>query len=85
VGFLRRLLGGEPTEPEPAAPVSDAEADAAEQAYQRDLLRGEHERMTELQRRQLRYSQYAWQPPDQGGERRADDTDREGDASTDET
>lgn len=81
MGFLRRLLGGEPTEPEPAAPVSDAEADAAEEAYQRDLLRGEHERMSELQRRQLRYSEYAWQPPDQGGERRSDDADAPSDES----
>jgi hypothetical protein len=80
LGFLRRLLGGEPTEQEPAAPFTDAEADAAEEAYQRDLLRAEHERMTDLQRRQLRYSDYAWQPPDQGGERRSDDAD----ASTDE-
>lgn len=84
MGFLRRFLGGKPIEQEPAAPVGDAEADAAEQAYQRDLLRGEHERMTDLQRRQLRYSQYAWQPPDQGGERRSDDTDGERDASTEE-
>jgi hypothetical protein len=77
VGFLRRLLGAERAEPEPPAPVSDAEADSAEVAYQRDLLREEHERMTELQRRQLRYSDYAWQPPDQGGQRRADDADEE--------
>jgi hypothetical protein len=75
MGFLRRLLAGRSTEPEPPAPADDAEVDAAEEAYQRDLLRGEHERMTELQRRQLRYSDHAWQPPDQGGERRADDAD----------
>jgi hypothetical protein len=75
MGFLRRLLAGGSTEPEPPAPADDAEVDAAEEAYQRDLLRGEHERMTELQRRQLRYSDHAWQPPDQGGERRADDAD----------
>lgn len=79
MGFLRRLLGGKPTEPEPPPPANDAEADAAEQAYQRDLLRGEHERMTDLQRRQLRYSDHAWQPPAQGGERRADDADEDRD------
>jgi hypothetical protein len=77
MGFLRRLLGGGPAEQEPSAPVDDAAADAAEEAYQRDLLRGEHARMTDLQRRQVRYSDYAWQPPDQGGERRADDVDEE--------
>jgi hypothetical protein len=79
LGFLRRLLGGEPTDREPPAPVNDAEADVAEDAYQRDLLREDHERMTDLQRRQLRYSDYAWQPPDEGGERRAEDTDNEPD------
>jgi hypothetical protein len=83
VGLLRRLLGAERAEPEQPAPVSAAEADAAEEVYQRDLLREEHERMTDLQRRQLRYSDYAWQPPDQGGERRSDDADREANASTD--
>lgn len=79
MGFLRRLLGDKSPEPEPPAPVSDAEADSAEVAYQRDLLREEHERMTDLQQRQLRYSDYAWQPPDQGGERRAEDADEERD------
>jgi hypothetical protein len=80
VGFLRRLLGGEPTEPEPLESADAAEADAAEEAYQRDLLRGEHQRLTDLQRRQLRYSNYAWQPPAQGGERRAGDADGEPDS-----
>lgn len=70
---MRRLLGGDPAEPEPAVAVDEAEADAEEDAYQRDLLREEQERMTELTRRQLRYSNYAWKPPEQGGERRADD------------
>jgi hypothetical protein len=75
VAFLRRLLGTERAEPEPAEPVSAAEADPAEEAYQRDLLREEHARMTDLQHRQLRYSDYAWRPADQGGERRAEDAD----------
>jgi hypothetical protein len=80
MGFLRRLLGGEPAERGSPAPdeeqgVDQADIDAAEDAYQRDLLREEHARMTDLQRRQLRYSDYAWQPPGQGGERRADDAD----------
>ena len=90
MGFLRRLLGGEsaadapeaPSAPSAASsPVDAAEADAAEEAYQRDLLREEQERMTELTRRQLRYAEHAWKPPDQGGVRRADD---EGAAEDDE-
>jgi hypothetical protein len=40
------------------------------------VLRGEQERLDDLAQRQLRYAQYAWQPPAQGGERRADDGDR---------
>jgi hypothetical protein len=35
--------------------------------------------LDELSQRQLRYAAYAWQPPRQGGDRRADDesTDRD--------
>jgi hypothetical protein len=53
-----------------------------EAAYERELLREEAARLDELQQRQLRYAEYSWQPPAQGGPRRADDTDagREGDA-----
>jgi hypothetical protein len=32
--------------------------------------------LDDLARRQLRYADYAWEPPAQGGERRADDTDK---------
>lgn len=78
MGFLRRLLGGDTTEQEVPAPLDDAAVDAAEQAYQRDLLRAEQERMTELTRRQLRYADHAWRPPDQGGPRRSDDVDDAG-------
>ncbi|HSL34450.1 MAG TPA: hypothetical protein VK871_12415 [Candidatus Limnocylindrales bacterium] len=39
------------------------------------MLREEQGRLDELQERQLRYARYAWQPPSQGGERRADDAD----------
>jgi hypothetical protein len=76
VGFLRRLLGGErsePETPETPAPLDDAGVAAAEAAYERDLLREEQARLSELTRRQLRYAEYAWKPPDQGGPRRADD------------
>jgi hypothetical protein len=74
MGFLRRFLGGESAEA-PSPELDDAEVDAAEEAYQRELLREEHERLTELTRRQLRYAEHAWKPPDQGGGRRADDAD----------
>jgi hypothetical protein len=84
MGFLRRLLGGEPADPGPPAPVDQAEADAAEEAYQRDLLREDQARLTDLTRRQLRYSDHAWKPPDQGSERRADDADQGVAAATDD-
>lgn len=79
MGFLRRLLGGdrpkdtEPTEASP--PLDDAEIEAAEKAYELQLLRDDQDRMTDLTRRQLRYADHAWTPPAQGGERRADAQD----------
>ncbi len=76
---LRRLFGGgaEPASAEspPADPASIA---ADELAYELDLLRSEHERLDELAQRQLRYAEYAWEPPRQGGDRRADDSDEPG-------
>jgi hypothetical protein len=81
MGFLRRLLGGAdpdatPTTPETAVPSAAASAsDDDERAYELDLLRAEQERLDELRQRQLRYAEYAWQPPAQGGPRRADDED----------
>ncbi|MGZ8436934.1 MAG: hypothetical protein ACXWXA_07575 [Candidatus Limnocylindrales bacterium] len=82
MGFLRRLLGGgghpdATNAPDAAIDPADAEADvdADEQAYELELLRGEQARLDELAQRQLRYAKYAWQPPAQGGERRADDRD----------
>jgi hypothetical protein len=74
---LRRWIGGgappERTEPTPAdhSPIADDE-----RAYELDLLRSEQERLDELAQRQLRYADYAWEPPRQGGDRRADDADR---------
>ncbi len=77
MSFLRRLLGREaPSESD--APVDDAAVDAAEREHELDVLRGEQERLDELAQRQLRYADYAWQPPAQGGERRADDRDQRG-------
>ena len=74
--FLRRLRR---TSESPATAdvshVDPAELDADEREHELDLLRGEQERLDELTQRQLRYATYAWQPPAQGGERRADDGD----------
>ena len=77
MGFLRRLLGGNKTRtdaPE-AAPPDPAELEAAEREHELEVLRAEQERLDELTQRQLRYEKYAWQPPAQGGERRAEDND----------
>ncbi len=92
--FLRRRFRGSaaprgaPTDPdsaeaENAADPGDAQAgpvdeDAQERDYELDLLRQEQDRLDDLQQRQLRYANYAWEPPAQGGERRADDEDRSG-------
>jgi hypothetical protein len=84
--FLRRRLRGGTTSPD-AAPVRAArdvvadpadrvDPDVLERDYELDLLRGEQDRLDALQQRQLRYANYAWEPPAQGGERRADDQDR---------
>ena len=60
----------------PPTPFDAAEMDADEQAHELDVLRTEQERLDDLAQRQLRYADYAWQPPAQGGERRADDGDK---------
>ena len=79
MGFLKRLLGragsesGDPTTSDAADPV---DMDAAERAHDLELARSEQDRLDELSQRQLRYAAYAWQPPKQGGERRADDDDK---------
>jgi hypothetical protein len=52
----------------------DADADTAERRRELDLLREEQARLDDLAQRQLRYARYAWQPPAEGGERRAEDT-----------
>ena len=77
MGFLRRLLGGNetPSDAPQAAPASPAELEAAEREHELEVLRAEQERLDELTQRQLRYEKYAWQPPAQGGERRAEDND----------
>jgi hypothetical protein len=77
MGFLKRLLGGSETAAKrpDATPVDPAELDAAEREHELEVLRAEQERLDELTQRQLRYEKYAWQPPAQGGERRAEDND----------
>ena len=76
---LRRLFGGGAQPASPAAPPPDPSSIAAdERDYELDLLRGEQERLDDLAQRQLRYAAYAWEPPRQGGERRAEDTDEPG-------
>ena len=82
MGLLRRLFGGRaPDEPverlgDATPPVEAAKADASEAAYEREVLREEQDRLSELVRRQMRYADYAWTPPAQGGAKRADDKDR---------
>ena len=83
MGFLRRIFDGGRTSGDDEATTSvddDGEAgsvdvDADERQHELDVLRAEAERMDELAQRQLKYAEYAWQPPDQGGERRADEQD----------
>jgi hypothetical protein len=83
--FLRRLIGGSTRNVDSDAGSDDdrndvkvdpVDVDAAERQHELDLLRGEQERLDELQQRQERYAQYAWTPPPQGGEIRAEDNDR---------
>jgi len=89
MGFLKRLFGGSseadpddpPAPPAPTTPATPAELEAEERAHELELARGEQDRLSDLQQRQLKYSEYAWEPPAQGGTRRADDED----AAKDET
>lgn len=61
--------------PPPADPAGLGDLDAAERAYELDVLREEGARLDDLTQRQLKYARYSWQPPPQGGDRRADDAD----------
>jgi hypothetical protein len=79
MGFLRRLLGGQGAATDGPAPDPET-VESDERARDLEVLREEHERFDELAQRQLRYAEYAWQPPAQGGERRADDADADGTA-----
>lgn len=66
-----------PAAPDPAKTGAE-DLDAEERAYELELLRDEQARLSDLAQRQLRYAQYAWQPPAQGGDRRAEDRDARG-------
>jgi len=73
-------VGGTGAADRGAAPDTDLSVDEAERAHELELARLEAARLDELQQRQLRFADYAWTPPAQGGERRADDEDRPADA-----
>jgi hypothetical protein len=76
MAILGRLFGGSVPEAAADAAADPAELEALERDHELELLQGEQERLDELQQRQLRYERYAWQPPAQGGERRAEDEDK---------
>jgi hypothetical protein len=80
MGFLRRLLGGGETHPAEGKAVSidPVDLDAAEREHELEMLSADQERLDELTQRQLRYAKYAWEPPAQGGEKRAEDNDSTG-------
>ena len=75
MSIIGRLFGGSrggagATDASP--PPTPAEEQAAEQAYERELMRAEAERLSsDLLQRQLRYADRSWTPPAQGGEERA--------------
>jgi len=75
MSIFRRLLGRTGDDVPASAPFDPADAEADERQHELDVLREEQERMDELTLRQQRYARYAWRPPAQGGERRADDGD----------
>ena len=79
MSFLRRLLGRGPGDPSTTSDAVQPGLPApSEEERDRALLREEAARLDELQQRQLRYAEYAWRPPAQGGVRRADDDEQEG-------
>lgn len=82
MGFLRRLLGGgEGREASPDREADGPDAATDDAAYERELLLDEARRLDDdLIQRQLRFADRSWTPPAQGGTRRADDEDAEGDA-----
>lgn len=82
MGFLRRLLGGEPGAPKADRPAGTAATsdwtDDDERGHELELARFEQDRTTDLMRRQQRYSDRSWTPPAQGGPKRAGDDEEAG-------
>jgi hypothetical protein len=72
---LRRLFGGSKAAAPPTSEVDPAAVEAEERARDLELLKEDRERFDDLAQRQMRYAEYAWEPPAQGGERRADDAE----------
>jgi hypothetical protein len=72
VSFLRRLLGRDDEPAADAEPDTSLTPDEEERAHELELARFEQERTTDLMRRQQRYGDRSWTPPDQGGPQRAD-------------
>jgi hypothetical protein len=81
MGFLRRLLGG-PETPRATTAAEPAAVEDEERSRELEILREDQARFDDLAQRQLRYADYAWQPPAQGGDRRADDADAEASEGT---
>lgn len=77
MSFVRRLFGGRQgqSSAEQSEVVPASQPEPSEEERDRTLLREEAARLDELQQRQLRYAEYAWQPEAQGGTRRAEDED----------
>src|SRR5215213_10090477 len=71
MGLLKRIFGGGGSgsgSSSTSAPADPVDVDAAERAYELELARAEQDRLDELSQRQLRYADYSWQPPKQGGD-----------------
>lgn len=73
--------GGDVAESAPDVPTHPADLEILEREHELEIARAEQARLDELQQRQLRYADYAWEPPAQGGERRADDEEKAPDPS----
>jgi hypothetical protein len=76
---LRRLFGGSKAAAPPTSEVDPAAVEAEERARDLELLKEDQARFDDLAQRQMRYAEYAWEPPAQGGERRADDAEADAD------
>jgi hypothetical protein len=76
---LRRLFGGSKAAAPATSEVDPAAVEAEERARDLELLKEDRERFDDLAQRQMRYAEYAWEPPAQGGERRADDAEADAD------